>query len=345
VLVAYATAKVASDHLNPGSPRPLALRQGLFAWDGAFYRDIAEKGYRALPAEAVRFFPLYPLAGRVLGWVLGGATAAALLIIANGSALVALVLVRRLAEREVGHAYADGSAWWVAVWPAAFVLVFAYAEALYLVLALLVLLWLRSRRWLPAAAAGVLAALTRPVGVLLALAAAVEAARGWSAATARERVRRVVAVAAPIAGLVSFLVYSAFLPTGWRGPLREQQALRGHTVEPITRTLRAIHDLVRSGHLTDGLHAPFAVVLIVLVVLAFRWLPVSLALYSAAVVALALAADNLNSLERYGLNAVPLMVVLAIATRRWRVEQPALIVSGGMLVAITTLAWLGAYVP
>jgi hypothetical protein len=297
----------------------------------------------------VRFFPLFPLLGRIGGWILGGATGAALVIIANVAALAALVLVRRLAERELGRRFgADVSRdtmWWLALWPAAFVLVFAYAEALYLVAALAALLALRSRRWVAAAVGGALAALTRPVGLLLALAAAVEAVRGWSGASSRERVARVAAVLAPLAGFASFLVYAAWLPTGWRGPLRQQQDLRGGTVEPITRTIRAFHDLFRSGHLTDGLHAPFAVALIVLVVLAFRWLPASLALYSAAVVGVALAAGNLNSLERYGLNAVPLVLVVAVAARKVKVEQPALLVSAGMFVALTVLAWVGAYVP
>ena len=40
---------------------------GWFAWDAAWYRLIAERGYLASPPGGVRFFPLFPLLGRWLG--------------------------------------------------------------------------------------------------------------------------------------------------------------------------------------------------------------------------------------------------------------------------------------
>ena len=49
------------------APRPVQLAQGLFAWDAAFYREIAERGYGALSAESLRFFPLFPLLSKVFG--------------------------------------------------------------------------------------------------------------------------------------------------------------------------------------------------------------------------------------------------------------------------------------
>ena len=60
------------------------LRQGLWAWDGAFYRDIADHGYQAVALEGLRFFPLYPLLGRVGN--LFGSTDVALLVVTNASA-------------------------------------------------------------------------------------------------------------------------------------------------------------------------------------------------------------------------------------------------------------------
>ena len=45
-------------------PRPVALGQGLFAWDAAFYRDIAEHGYAAVGEASLRFFPLVPMLAR-----------------------------------------------------------------------------------------------------------------------------------------------------------------------------------------------------------------------------------------------------------------------------------------
>src|SRR5262245_19228219 len=51
---------------------PLAhgpVRQRLLAWDGAFYADVAGHGCAALPRPALRFFPLTPILGRVVGWL------------------------------------------------------------------------------------------------------------------------------------------------------------------------------------------------------------------------------------------------------------------------------------
>src|SRR6478609_357308 len=165
-------------------PRPVALGQGLFAWDAAFYRAIAEHGYRAVGDASLRFFPLVPMLARGLGWVLFGHTAVALLVVANGSALAFGALLHRLALRETGDAgVARRAAWFAALFPAAAVLVLGYAEATAMMLGVIVFLGLRSRRFGWAIAGGFLAGLCRPVGVLLVVPAAIEAGRGWRTAS------------------------------------------------------------------------------------------------------------------------------------------------------------------
>src|SRR5205085_1127981 len=81
--------------------------------------------------SALRFFPLYPLLGRALGYVLGGMFDVAFLVLANVPALLFAVLLVRLVRREGGDQAAAGrAAWFVALVPPGFVLVFAYAEAI-----------------------------------------------------------------------------------------------------------------------------------------------------------------------------------------------------------------------
>ncbi len=82
VAIAYAIARLWSEIDDP-ERLTIQLHQGLFAWDGAFYREIASNGYDSLPDQALRFFPLYPLSGRGLGFLLGGNEGIALLLIAN----------------------------------------------------------------------------------------------------------------------------------------------------------------------------------------------------------------------------------------------------------------------
>jgi hypothetical protein len=62
-------------------------------------------------------------------------------------------------------------------------------------------------------------------------------------------------------------------------------------------------------------------------------------------VVVALAADNLNSLERYLLVAFPLVLALADVTGSQRAERLALAACGGGTLALASLALLGVYVP
>ena len=149
-------------------------------------------------------------------------------------------------------------------------LVWAYAEALYLVCAIGMFLALRRRSWWWAALAGVLAGLAWPFGVVLAVPAAIEALKGWRRATSRDRVARAAAIVAPVVGLATFLLWIGNLD-----PIHQQGELRGQWLDPVRGLGRAIGDLFGSQRFLDGLHAPFAIALVVLVVLCIRWLPPS----------------------------------------------------------------------
>jgi hypothetical protein len=345
VAAGFVLAAVVSDELRPGA-RPFQLTQGLLAWDGEWYRRIADLGYAGTDPEAVRFFPLFPLLGRALAVVLPGGAEVALVVVANAAALAAGALVHRLVLLETGDRdQAVRAAWLLALVPPAFVLAFAYAEPLMLALAVGAFLGLRRRRWLAAGGLGLLAALARPVGAALAVAAAVEAARGWRAAPRADRLRRVAAVLGPLAGAAAYLAWSAVADDDALAPLRLQEGFRGELVDPVSRLVEGVRDVLGSEALGDGLHLPFAVAAIaLLVVVARRW-PASYTAFAAVVVVIALSAENLNSLERYALNAFPLVLAIGSLTAGRRAEGAALAVCGAGLAALTTLALVGSYVP
>lgn len=357
VLVALAAllAGAMGDHWDIPR-RALPLAEGLFAWDGAFYRDIATVGYTGLPTEALRFFPLYPLLGRGLGAVLLDHPALALVLVANAASFVAAVLLRRLARHELGDdAPAARVAWLTALFPTAFVLVWAYAEGLFLVAAVGAFLAARRGRWWWAAAAGLAAALTRPVGVLLVVPLLIEAVRAWRdpddgtgagppALGRTGAVGAVVAVGAPVVGLAAYLAYVGARFGDALAPFTVQTDLRGEA-NPLVRLVQGFGDLVGPERFGDGLHIPFAVVFVALLVVVFRRLPASYGWFTTFVLLAALSADNLNSLERYGLNAFPLLLALAIVLGGERRERLGLAVGGCGLVALCSLAWFGVYVP
>src|SRR5437763_14614874 len=116
VLVAAAAGRVVLD--RGFRPPILVIRAhtGLMSWDADWYRRIAAVGYAGLPRSALRFFPLYPLVGRLVAVALGGHTDWALLLIANVMALVFAALVHRLALSEgAGDDVARKAAWLAAI--------------------------------------------------------------------------------------------------------------------------------------------------------------------------------------------------------------------------------------
>jgi hypothetical protein len=347
VLLGILVALVVAEEFLPGA-RPVQLDQGLFAWDAAFYRDIADVGYDDIDREGLRFFPLVPLLSSLLAVPLLGAVGPALILVSNAAALAAGALLHRLAVVERGDAaLASRAAWLVALLPPAAVLVLGYAESTMMALSIGAFLCLRSQRWWGAAVLGFLAGLSRPVGGLLALPAAIEAARGIREAPAGERAGRLAAVVGPAAGVVSYLAWVHVTFGSWRLPmeLHDTDELRGEAVNPIVRAVQAVVDLAQGELLGEGLHAPWIVAFVVLTVVAFRRWPASYGAYAAAMLLVALSAESLGSFERYGLSAFPLLLALATITDRPVVDRIVVTGCAAGLTAFTAMTMLGTFVP
>ena len=351
-------------HLLSGSVRlpdgRLHLDEGLLTWDGTYYRVLASAGYGSGVEGAGRFFPLYPTIGKVLAPLCGGRTDVALLVVTNLAAFAAGLVVWQL-TREVCRNVraADRSAWVLALWPAAFVLVFAYAESLFVLAAAATLLLLHRRAFGLAGLLALVAALVRPVGLLLVVPAVVEVVVAWSGRPDRPGPRNdddhrpppkvlgsVLAVlGAPVGTLLALTWISAASGDAWSAPLDVQRQLRAGFHEPVTRLVRAVAD-VATGDLRDVVNLAFAVVGIGLLIISFRRRqPWSWLAYSLVSLLVVLSANNVDSLGRYLMAAVPLLVVLAQwADRPWRVRTVAVLGSAG-LVAGTAAALLGRIVP
>jgi hypothetical protein len=318
---------------------------GLLGWDADWYVRIVRAGYEHLPWESTRFFPLLPVLADVLRPLFG--PRAAVLLVVNAAALVAGVLLVRLARLETGDdALAGRAGWLLALLPPAFVLAMGYAEALFVCFAIATFLALRRRRFGWAAAMGALAGLSRPLGVLLVLPALIEA---WRAPRGRDTsiVARLAASVAPAAGMGGYFAWSWVAFGDAFRSVTVQQAFdrRGGFENPIGRLVEAARQLAGGADLGSGLHFPWAVGFLVLLAVLFRRWPASYGAFAAAIVFVALSAHNLDSLERYGLSAFPLVLALADVLRpRWA-ETAAIALCGAGLVAYATLAFAGAYVP
>jgi hypothetical protein len=342
VAVAWLTSLVWIDRFRDGV-RPEASLQGLAAWDGAFYRGLAEVGYEQVGREGVRFFPLFALLGRALGAAVAS-PGFWLVVVSNVAALVAGALAHRLCLVErLGEPVARRAATLTALLPPAFVLVWGYAESLLIALAIATFLALRRERWWLAGLLGALAALTRPTGALLVVPAVVEVLRGWRSREARDVLPRVAAVAGPVVGAGAFLLWVDATFGSWRVPFDVQDELRGGEVNPFVRVMQAGVDLAELD--VHGLHFPFAVAMVVLCVVAARRLPASYSAFASVLVFVTLSANNLNSIERYGLDAFPLVIALALLLRTRAAANAAVLLSSGGMLVLTTMAWLQDYVP
>jgi hypothetical protein len=336
--------------VRPGNPGArLRVHQGLLAWDGGWYQAIAGHGYAAAGQQSVRFFPAFPMTARVLGWLPGVGAGTALVVLSNLCALAAMAALLVLVRHDLGdRGLARRSVWLLALAPSAYSLVWGYSDAALLLCSVVTVLAARTRRWWWAAAGGLAAGLVRPVGVLLVIPVVIEV---WlsrrSDPTVERWTARVVAVAAPVAGLGIFL--------GWVGhqfgdawlPLRvqEQQGHRGALGLPLSAMAHNVASLFHGHHVGSALHIPWVVLCLLLLVVAFRKLPLSYAALAAAVLAVSLTSSNLDSFERYALGAFPLVVAASTLTSRRGVEVVVLVVAGLGMVGYGVLALMGVVVP
>jgi hypothetical protein len=336
-LIHYLVGQVGDTH-----PGVHLKHVGLYGWDSGWYKVLAIGGYASQPRDALRFFPLLPEVVHYLG--LGGhAAGPILLVITNVAALAYGVLLSRLLRVEGVEAGTIVRAQWLlALAPPAFVLVMGYTEAVFGLLAVGMFLGLRTGRWPVAVACGLLAGLTRPVGVLLALPALVEA---WQH---RERplLPRLAPVVAPLAGAAIYLGWVWARYGDALLPIRVQQEAgrHGEAANPLHVLSSAARGTLH-GRVGTGLHLPWLVLFVILlVVLARRW-PLSWTVWSAATLIAVLVGSNLDSSERYAWGVFPFVVAAAGLLKRPLVWQTVLVLSTAGFVAYATLAFLTFYVP
>ena len=339
----------------PGSP--LSLIAGVFTqWDGRWYLELVRRGYpRSIPADITyfqlearaAFFPLYPMTVRVVDRVLpGGDTAAALALnIVLGIAAVVLVgvLARRLFDDEV----AERAMVLFAVFPGSFVLSFAYAEAMLIVLAAACMWLLVEERWLLAGVAAALATATRPNGVAVVAACAVASylavrhRRDWSS------------LVAPLLAPVGFVAFQVFLAvhadesTPW---FRVQtEAWREGTsfgATAISNTFSFLTHPLQSP--TDALTAASLIALALgLWCLWRRRLPWPFVAYIAVVVALMLLPATVTARPRFLFTAFPLFISAAAwwPRRDRAVWDLMLVACGAGLAGLTALYGVFGAIP
>jgi hypothetical protein len=304
--------------IPPNAIRPML--DVLTSWDGLWYLRIVGSGYPRqvppdvtffLPEARAAFFPLYPMVVRVADTVLPGHAIVAALTVNFVLGATAIALCGLLAKAYFDVRVAERTMVLMALFPGAFVLSFAYTEALLITVAAACLWCLHRRYWL---AAGLLAALgtaTRPNGVALVLACAV------AAVIAIRRHREWWALLAPAMAPLGFVIFMLLLDrhTGernmWFRVQREawdEGTSFGSTA--IRRTASAFAHPLSSP--TDLITAATVIAMVVLLYMLWRQRPPWPAIaYVAGVLGLMLVPSTVTARPRFLFTAFPLLISAA----------------------------------
>ena len=320
----------------------------LFAWDTHWYlveaNGMAHGGpvfTDTAPGGLAHFFPLTALCVAGLMIVTRLPATFALFAFCWAFAWLFGALVHMIAVRETGDKVtASRAAWLSQLAPGAFALVMGYTEPLAGVLAALYFLAIRRQRTGWAFIIGLLAGVSRPTGIVLALAGFIEAVRaahraGW---TPRSILAGLAQSASPALGLFAYLLYCQLHFHDWVLPYAQQVASdnRGAVTQNPVSTIQGL----LASHSEDILISSLACAVIALAALAksTRLLPASFTIWSAVMLVLGITSPQFSSEPRYLAAIIPLLIALPVLLRSRWVWYGFLVLDLGLLWWVSWLA-------
>ncbi len=176
--------------------------------DTIWYTKIAMRGYAQGDGTTV-FFPLYPILMRLAGKVFLGNYLLGGIIVSNVAYFLALVYLYKLSQLEFDSQVASRAVVYLSVFPTAFFFLGVYTESLFLFFAVAAFYYARKGNWLAASIMGLLAALTKQLGLLLLLPLLYEylAEREFAIRSVR---RDVLLLSLIPVGILAFLLFRQF---------------------------------------------------------------------------------------------------------------------------------------
>lgn len=292
-------------------------------WDACWYTKLATFGYRPNDGGDGWFYPAMPALMRLVGTAVDGTYVVAGLVVSSVALVLALWAMHRLIVPTFPERVAQRAMLFLVIFPGALFLFAPFTESVFIAASAWAIDSARLRRWPAATALAALAALTRPVGFLLAVPLAWIAYGAWRSGDRRPRdlVALAPALAAPLATL-GFIAYA-------------QRATGGSTVATLqglgSSAFSMPWDLVGAawrwatakGDPLEALNVAALVIFIGLVVVGIRLLPLDLTLYAAAMlvpVATRTYAIPLSGTTRYLIVAFPAFIVAALLAERRRLR-------------------------
>ncbi|MEW1587476.1 hypothetical protein AB0283_18820 [Micromonospora vinacea] len=286
-----------------------------FAWDSLLYLRLSTLPLTE-PWRDFGFPLLYPFLARPVGALLGGDNALALLLISNVAFLLALWYGHRLAELLLGDAHAARRfTRYLVLLPTAFLFQAALTESLFVCLALAAFYYAERRRWLLVGVLGYFLAMSRSVGLLVALPLALVLLRQHDWRLGPRALLGYLRIGWPLlllpAGWFTFMAYCRWRGGDWFAYQHAQQTGWGIKVQnPVPVLLNGL-----TGEPRDAARVWFAVAVLAVLVAGFRRRELAYLVYGVlmVLVPLSMGPPVYKSLLRYLLAAFPVALVLA----RW----------------------------
>lgn len=323
---------------------------GWVRWDAGWYRRIAERGYAVEGRESsVVFFPAFPYAARVLGWLFGSHWIGGL-VVSHLCLVLGLYSVHRIACLLLDDSRALLSLVFLLSFPGSFFFSAYLTESMFLAAsATAMLAYLRRRFWLTGFL-GLWATLTRPTGVALFAAIATD----YAVALLRRRERFSASALALLLMPAGVLVFMWILWVQVGDPLAflEHQRLgwgRSTTfpLTPIWQTFASTDYTFPRG--AAGFNTVFfveAVVSAVFLIVPFLMigrLPLAMWGFSLLAVALPLSSGSVTSMIRYAAVVFPAALWLAQVTASRPLAQWFLIYLFAMLLSLFNVRFMNWY--
>lgn len=312
-----------------------------YQWDANWYMSITGSGYQWIPGDQsnVAFFPLYPLAARGLGAVLGGRYLLAGMLLSNLFLLGGMSFLYRLVRSDYSEAVAQRSVWLLALFPTSMFFSAFYTESLFLMTSVATFYFARRGRWALTGIWGFLASMTRITGLWMLLPLAWEylAQRRFSLKRIRPSILWLLLVPAGLGVYMMFLWYAFGNPfafaetqvTGW-----------GHGFTPVWTSLsRDLGFLIDQAELWVIYEFAATALLAAAILAGLRKLRGSYNIYMLIGLLVPLAGGTTKSMSRYLVVVFPLFILMAVYTKRPWIRYSVYAASTALL-AVATVAFV-----
>ncbi|MGE3191194.1 MAG: mannosyltransferase family protein [Vicinamibacterales bacterium] len=323
-------------------------------YDSGWYWSIAHDGYRYIPEQpnTLAFFPLYPLAMRAGGELLGGGRLAyfqAGIAVSWGAFVLGMLMLYRLARLDVDEDSAHRAVLYAMVFPFAFFYGKIYSESLFLLTVVTSVYAFRRGQWALGAVAGALATATRVNGILL---LPVLAWLAWQGTRndRRQQAYAALAVVGAGSGFAAYCLYNYLLsgsPLEWMSSIeRWNYHPGGAPWEPLVALARQLvrrprEFLLEPNGLYDTLNGMTAMAFVAAIPFVWRRLGAGYAMYMAINLLLPLSSGEFEGLGRYC--AVLFPVFIWAGTWQGPIVQQLAVAGAAAAYALCVSLWVNLH--